>query len=164
VKLANHRGPVGLVKWLACLLALSALSMPASACAPAQEAAPFTIELITGDQSAQYNPAIDEKDCYIARCTSISESEGKIFLTTTKSKDARILALLFVKPPAEGEKTAAGFWVAPRGPETNYNISGARFFKMSATSARAICSSYAITYDNWIDGATGSAEKFPCCQ
>ena len=143
------------------LVAVLLLSM---SCTPTQASPLITLNVTPVATANGDMTTIIENDCSVIRITSLLEAEGKISFTASKAKDARVYALLFIKPPRDNGVITESFWVPVGSSELDYDVSSSTSFQMSSAEAREIIGNYGITYTTWLEGAASSSEKFPCCQ
>lgn len=123
----------------------------------------ITFDLAPGYESSKGN--FDEEGSTVLRCNSFVENEHGITVTTSKSKDLKANTLVFIK--ASNADSSGTIWIASApiiGKEYEYDMTQARFYPVTASSAKAASQQYGIPYLDWQTGATNNSGKFPCCE
>lgn len=143
-----------------CILSVCMIS-----CNKTVEGDSVTLRFSSGDaiKSASVNADFNEEDCIVLRCRSLTSNEQEIIVRTSKSKDMKATALIFVKPNQEAETViiAAANVI---GKEYEYDIAQAKLYEVTAFSAEAVVNTYGIPYSDWQYGAVNNSETFPCCE
>ncbi len=107
-----------------------------------------------------------EEESSVLRCYSITETADGIKATTSKSKSMAASTLVFISNP-ENTSQDDSVWVATvpvTGKEYEYDMSNAKYYKVTYTSANAATQDYGIMFPDWQTGAVSDSEQFPCCE
>ena len=121
---------------------------------------------IVAGKAASVNADFKEEDCIVLRCSSFTSNEREIVARVSKSKDLKATILIFVNPNGISGN-AEQFQIAVAnvtGKEYEYDITTARLYQVTTSSAEAAIENYGIAYSDWQTGAVNSSEKFPCCE
>ncbi len=121
---------------------------------------------IDAGKATSVNADFKEKDCIVLRCSSFTSNEREIVAKVSKSKDLKATILIFVNPNGiSGNAEYVQIAVANvTGKEYEYNITQARLYQVTTSSAEAATENYGIAYSDWQTGAVNSSEKFSCCE
>ncbi|GEM_PF-1748153 len=152
----------------ALLTALSLFFVFSVSCSRPAEGDAVTLQFASSDavKSASVNATFNEQDCAVLRCSSFASNEQEIVAKVSKSKDLKATSLVFVKPNwISGDTEYVQIAVANvTGREYEYDITQARLYHVTTSSAEAVVNTYGIPFGDWQCGAVNNSEKFPCCE
>ena len=137
-------------------------------CSRPVEGDAVTLQFAPSDavKSASVNATFNEEDCIVLRCSSFTSNEQEIVAKVSKSKDLKATSLVFVKPNRIlGDTEYVQIAVANvTGKEYEYDITRAKLYQVTPSSAEAAVNIFGISYSDWQYGAVNNSEKFPCCE
>lgn len=137
------------------------LSLLVSSCEAVDESPKIALEIVPDSVAYETNEFTGEEG-YVIRCTELEKSEGAITVAASKSKQARIVALLFV--PERAAATVRIAYVSIPGEESSYDLTKAEFYTVTSASLDTLVPGYGITVADWQLGLTSGSERFPCCE
>jgi len=113
-------------------------------------------------KSASVNANFHEEDCVVLRCSSFTSNEREIATKVSKSKDFKTTTLVFVKPDnGPGDAEYVQIAVANvTGKEYEYDITQAKLYQDTLSSAEAALNTYGIPYSDWQYGAVNIQKSF----
>jgi len=146
----------------ACLLALASCGGTTGADSVALEFAPG----YTNPSSGNTITGLDEEGSVVLRCASFVENEQGIIVTTSRSKNMKANSLIFMRLPEAGSsENNVQIASAPIiGEEYDYDMTQAKLYEVTVSSAEAAIKNYGISYLDWQAGAYSTSEQFPCCE
>ncbi len=150
------------------LFSLFSLLLLHSSCSRPAAGASVSLDFAAG-LSAGGNDisAFNEQDSVVLRCDSFQTNERGILIGTSKSKSLKTMMLVFVDSSASDDAGLNYYSIVAApvgGNETEYDLSRATLYRITALSAETAVSKYGIAFADWQAGAVSNAEKFPCCE
>lgn len=108
----------------------------------------------------------DAEGNFVLRCASIVQNEIGIVISTSKLPKMKAVTLLFVKhiEPDSSETSIQIASVPIGGKEYEYDMSQAKFYTITASSALKAIENYGIPFADWQAGTCSESERFPCCE
>lgn len=152
------------------ILVLSTFFLLLTSCGGTNIGDSITLEFVPGDVSpSNYEvTGFDVEGNFVLRCASSANNDHGLVIETSKSKNMKANALVFVKQKhIEGGRpqTDVQIAIAPIiGKEYEYDMTQARFYTVTILSAKKAIEAYGIPYLDWQSGACNSSEQFPCCE
>jgi len=133
-----------------------------TACSEKISASSIALDFAPGYTGSPVNDTtdFDETDCVVLRCSSLEENDLRIIGMTSKSMSMKADALLFVRSPeAQNFETYVQVASVPIiGKEYEYDMTHARFYRVTPSSIESVVNNYGIPYSDWQTGACNSLE------
>ena len=108
----------------------------------------------------------DTEGNFVLRCASFENNENGIEIMTSKSKNMKANTLIFAKSSETGssEANVQIATVPITGKEYEYDMTMARYYTITFSSAIVAIEAYGIPYLDWQIGVCSTSEQFPCCE